>query len=102
MRNADAIYMSQIGKPGLYDEIWQAFAAILPVRTVGVIGDGRTYEYACTLRTVTSVDRMTADYYPFKHEFLGGTATRIINEIEGINRVTSDITSKPTRTTKWE
>ena len=74
----------------------------MPVRTVGVMGDGRTFDYACTLRAVTSVDGMTADYYPFTHEFLGETATRIINEVEGVNRVTYDITSKPPGTIEWE
>ena len=102
LRRADAVYIDQIRKHGLYDEIWQAFVAILPVRTVGVMGDGRTYDYACTLRAVTSVDGMTADYYPFTHEFLGETATRIINEVKGINRVTYDITSKPPGTIEWE
>ncbi len=102
LRKADAVYIDQIRKHGLYDEIWQAFVAILPVRTVGVMGDGRTYDYACALRAVNSVDGMTADYYPFTHEFLGETATRIINEIEGINRVTYDITSKPPGTIEWE
>ena len=102
LREADAIYIDQIRKHELYDEIWQAFVAILPVRTVGVMGDGRTYDYACTLRAVTSVDGMTADYYPFSHEFLAQTATRIINEVEGINRVTYDITSKPPGTIEWE
>ncbi|MEO9682455.1 MAG: glutamine-hydrolyzing GMP synthase [Tateyamaria sp.] len=102
LREADAIYIDQIRKHGLYDEIWQAFVAILPVRTVGVMGDGRTYDYACALRAVTSVDGMTADYYPFTHEFLGETATRIINEVPGINRVTYDITSKPPGTIEWE
>lgn len=102
LRKADAVYIDQIRKHGLYDEIWQAFVAILPVRTVGVMGDGRTYDYACALRAVTSVDGMTADYYPFTHEFLGETATRIINEVEGINRVTYDITSKPPGTIEWE
>ncbi len=102
LRRADAIYMDQIRRHGLYDEIWQAYVAILPVRTVGVMGDGRTYDYACTLRAVTSVDGMTADYYPFDHEFLGETATRIINEVQGINRVTYDITSKPPGTIEWE
>ena len=102
LRQADAVYIDQIRKHGLYDEIWQAFVAILPVRTVGVMGDGRTYDYACALRAVTSVDGMTADYYPFTHEFLGETATRIINEVEGINRVTYDITSKPPGTIEWE
>jgi GMP synthase (glutamine-hydrolysing) len=102
LRKADAVYIDQIRKHGLYDEIWQAFVAILPVRTVGVMGDGRTYDYACALRAVTSVDGMTADYYPFTHEFLGETATRIINEVKGINRVTYDITSKPPGTIEWE
>ncbi|ARO14765.1 guanine monophosphate synthase [Ketogulonicigenium robustum] len=102
LRNADAVYLDQIRKHGLYDEIWQAFVAILPVRTVGVMGDGRTYDYACALRAVTSVDGMTADYYPYTHEFLGETATRIINEVQGINRVTYDITSKPPGTIEWE
>ena len=102
LREADAVYIDQIRRHGLYDEIWQAFVAILPVRTVGVMGDGRTYDYACALRAVTSVDGMTADYYPFTHEFLGETATRIINEVPGINRVTYDITSKPPGTIEWE
>jgi GMP synthase (glutamine-hydrolysing) len=102
LRKADAVYIDQIRRHGLYDEIWQAFVAILPVRTVGVMGDGRTYDYACALRAVTSVDGMTADYYPFSHEFLGETATRIINEVSGINRVTYDITSKPPGTIEWE
>ena len=102
LRKADAVYIDQIRKHGLYDEIWQAFVAILPVRTVGVMGDGRTYDFACALRAVNSVDGMTADYYPFTHEFLGETATRIINEVQGINRVTYDITSKPPGTIEWE
>ena len=102
LRKADAVYIDQIRKHGLYDEIWQAFVAILPVRTVGVMGDGRTYDFACALRAVTSVDGMTADYYPFTHQFLGETATRIINEVKGINRVTYDITSKPPGTIEWE
>jgi GMP synthase (glutamine-hydrolysing) len=102
LRKADAVFIDQIRKHGLYDEIWQAFVAILPVRTVGVMGDGRTYDFACALRAVTSVDGMTADYYPFSHEFLGETATRIINEVAGINRVTYDITSKPPGTIEWE
>ena len=102
LRKADAVYIDQIRKHGLYDEIWQAFVAILPVRTVGVMGDGRTYDFACALRAVTSVDGMTADYYPFSHDFLGETATRIINEVPGINRVTYDITSKPPGTIEWE
>ncbi|WP_372614569.1 glutamine-hydrolyzing GMP synthase [Aquicoccus sp.] len=102
LRKADAVFIDQIRKHGLYDDIWQAFVAILPVRTVGVMGDGRTYDFACALRAVTSVDGMTADYYPFSHEFLGETATRIINEVQGINRVTYDITSKPPGTIEWE
>ena len=102
LRKADAVYIDQIRKHNLYDDIWQAFVAILPVRTVGVMGDGRTYDFACALRAVTSVDGITADYYPFSHEFLGETATRIINEVEGINRVTYDITSKPPGTIEWE
>jgi GMP synthase (glutamine-hydrolysing) len=102
LRQADAVYIDQIRKHGLYDDIWQAFVAILPVRTVGVMGDGRTYDFACALRAVTSVDGMTADYYPFSHDFLGETATRIINEVAGINRVTYDITSKPPGTIEWE
>jgi GMP synthase (glutamine-hydrolysing) len=102
LRKADAVYIDQIRKHGLYDSIWQAFVAILPVRTVGVMGDGRTYDYACALRAVTSVDGMTADYYPFSHDFLGETATRIINEVRGINRVTYDVTSKPPGTIEWE
>ncbi|MDO5631509.1 MAG: glutamine-hydrolyzing GMP synthase [Paracoccus sp. (in: a-proteobacteria)] len=102
LRKADAVFIDQIRKHGLYDDIWQAFVAILPVKTVGVMGDGRTYDYACALRAVTSVDGMTADYYPFSHDFLGETATRIINEVRGINRVTYDITSKPPGTIEWE
>ena len=102
LRDADHIFIDQIKKFGLYNEIWQAFAAILPVKTVGVMGDKRTYEFACTLRAVTSVDGMTADYYPFDHEFLKDTSTRIINEVSGVNRVTYDITSKPPGTIEWE
>ena len=102
LRRADAVYIDQIRKHGLYNDIWQAFVAILPVRTVGVMGDGRTYDYACALRAVTSVDGMTADYYPFSHDFLSETATRLINEVDGINRVTYDITSKPPGTIEWE
>jgi len=102
LRRADTIYLEEIRNAGLYDAIWQAFAVLLPVRTVGVMGDGRTYDYACALRAVTSVDGMTADYYPFDHGFLGRVATRIINEVRGINRVTYDITSKPPGTIEWE
>ncbi len=102
LREADAIYLDQIKKHNLYNDIWQAFAVILPVKTVGVMGDGRTYEHVLALRAVTSSDGMTADYYPFSHEFLGETATRIINEVQGVNRVVYDITSKPPGTIEWE
>jgi GMP synthase (glutamine-hydrolysing) len=102
LRKVDAVYLDEIRKAGLYDDIWQAFAVLLPVRTVGVMGDGRTYDQACALRAVTSTDGMTADYYPFPHDFLGRVATRIINEVRGINRVTYDITSKPPGTIEWE
>ena len=102
LRQADAVYLDEIRKAGLYDDIWQAFAVLLPVRTVGVMGDGRTYEHVCALRAVTSVDGMTADYYPFGHDFLGRTASRIINEVKGINRVVYDVTSKPPGTIEWE
>jgi GMP synthase (glutamine-hydrolysing) len=102
LREADAVYLDAIRKAGLYDEIWQAFAVLLPVRTVGVMGDGRTYDYACSLRAVTSTDGMTADFYPFEMDFLSRVATRIINEVRGINRVTYDITSKPPGTIEWE
>jgi len=102
LRKADVIYIEEIRAAGLYDAIWQAFAVLLPVRTVGVMGDGRTYDYACALRAVTSTDGMTADYFPFPHEFLSRVATRIINEVRGINRVTYDITSKPPGTIEWE
>ncbi len=102
LRQADAIYLDEIRKAGLYDKIWQAFAVLLPVRTVGVMGDARTYDHVCALRAVTSTDGMTADYYDFSHDFLGRTATRIINEVRGINRVVYDITSKPPGTIEWE
>jgi len=102
LRKVDTVYLDEIRKAGLYDEIWQAFAVLLPVRSVGVMGDGRTYDYVCALRAVTSTDGMTADYYPFDHEFLGKVSTRIINEVHGINRVTYDITSKPPGTIEWE
>jgi GMP synthase (glutamine-hydrolysing) len=102
LRQADAIYLDEIRKAGLYDEIWQAFAVLLPVQTVGVMGDGRTYEFVCALRAVTSVDGMTADFYPYDMAFLGKTATRIINEVRGINRVVYDVTSKPPGTIEWE
>jgi GMP synthase (glutamine-hydrolysing) len=102
LRKADAIYLDEIRKAGLYDEIWQAFAVLLPVRTVGVMGDARTYDHVCALRAVTSTDGMTADYFPFPHDILGRTATRIINEVKGINRVVYDVTSKPPGTIEWE
>ncbi len=102
LRKADRIYLEEIRNAGLYDAIWQAFAVLLPVKTVGVMGDGRTYDNVCALRAVTSTDGMTADYFPFPHEFLGRAATRIINEVRGINRVVYDITSKPPGTIEWE
>jgi GMP synthase (glutamine-hydrolysing) len=102
LRKADAIYLEEIRNAGLYDEIWQAFAVLLPVKTVGVMGDARTYDHVCALRAVTSIDGMTADFYPFDMTFLGRVATRIINEVKGINRVTYDITSKPPGTIEWE
>ena len=102
LQEADAIYLDEIRKAGLYDKIWQAFAVLLPVQTVGVMGDGRTYEFVLALRAVTSVDGMTADFYPYDMEFLGRTATRIINEVRGVNRVVYDVTSKPPGTIEWE
>jgi len=102
LRKADAIYLEEIERAGLYDAIWQAFAVLLPVRTVGVMGDARTYDQVCALRAVTSSDGMTADYFPFPHDFLGRVATRIINEVRGINRVVYDVTSKPPGTIEWE
>jgi GMP synthase (glutamine-hydrolysing) len=102
LRKADAIYLEEIRNAGLYDAIWQAFAVLLPVQTVGVMGDARTYDFVCALRAVTSTDGMTADYYHFDHEFLGRTANRIINEVRGINRVVYDVTSKPPGTIEWE
>jgi GMP synthase (glutamine-hydrolysing) len=102
LRKADAIYLEEIRAAGLYDAIWQAFAVLLPVKTVGVMGDARTYEYVCGLRAVTSTDGMTADVYPFDAAFLGRVATRIVNEVRGINRVVYDYTSKPPGTIEWE
>jgi GMP synthase (glutamine-hydrolysing) len=102
LRKADAVYLDEIRKAGLYDTIWQAFAVLLPVRTVGVMGDARTYDHVCALRAVTSTDGMTADYFPFPHDVLGRAATRIINEVKGINRVVYDVTSKPPGTIEWE
>ena len=102
LRKADAVYLDEIRKAGLYDAIWQAFAVLLPVRTVGVMGDFRTYDYVCALRAVTSTDGMTADVYPFDSAFLARVATRIVNEVKGINRVVYDYTSKPPGTIEWE
>jgi GMP synthase (glutamine-hydrolysing) len=102
LRKADAVYLDEIRKAGLYDKIWQAFAVLLPVQTVGVMGDGRTYDFVCALRAVTSIDGMTADFYPYDMAFLGRAATRIINEVKGINRVVYDVTSKPPGTIEWE
>ncbi|MBC7836786.1 glutamine-hydrolyzing GMP synthase [Acetobacteraceae bacterium] len=102
LRKADAIYLDEIRKAGLYDKIWQAFAVLLPVQSVGVMGDQRTYDNVLALRAVTSIDGMTADFYPFDMNFLGRAATRIINEVKGINRVVYDVTSKPPGTIEWE
>ncbi len=102
LRRADAIFLDEIRKAGLYNDIWQAFAVLLPVKSVGVMGDARSYDFVCALRAVTSTDGMTADYYPFPHDILGRAATRIINEVRGINRVVYDITSKPPGTIEWE
>ncbi len=102
LKKADAIYLEEIRGAGLYDAIWQAFCVLLPVRTVGVMGDSRSYDYACALRAVTSTDGMTADFYPFDMAFLARVANRIINECKGINRVTHDVTSKPPGTIEWE
>jgi len=102
LRKADSIYIEEIRKAGLYDSIWQAFAVLLPVQTVGVMGDARTYDNVLALRAVTSTDGMTADYFPFDHDFLGRVATRIINEVRGVNRVVYDVTSKPPGTIEWE
>jgi GMP synthase (glutamine-hydrolysing) len=102
LRKADAIYLEEIRNAGLYDAIWQAFAVLLPVRTVGVMGDYRTYDYVCALRAVTSLDGMTADTFHFDAEFLSRVATRIVNEVQGINRVVYDYTSKPPGTIEWE
>ncbi|HSZ75184.1 MAG TPA: glutamine-hydrolyzing GMP synthase [Rhizomicrobium sp.] len=102
LRKADTIYLDEIRKASLYNEIWQAFAVLLPVKTVGVMGDDRTYDHVCALRAVTSTDGMTADYYPFDHAFLARVSTRIVNEVRGINRVVYDVTSKPPGTIEWE
>jgi GMP synthase (glutamine-hydrolysing) len=102
LRRVDSIYLEEIRAAGLYDAIWQAFAVLLPVRSVGVMGDGRTYDEACALRAVTSTDGMTADVYPFDMGFLARVANRIVNEVRGVNRVTYDVTSKPPGTIEWE
>src|SRR5215468_1903690 len=102
LRRADEVFIEEIRRAGLYDDIWQAFAVILPVKTVGVMGDGRTYDYVVALRAVTSTDGMTADFYPFEMGFIGTVATRIINEVKGVNRVVYDVTSKPPGTIEWE
>ena len=102
LRHADAIYLEEIRAAGLYDDIWQAFAVLLPVRSVGVMGDFRTYEHVLSLRAVTSRDGMTADWYPFPHDVLGRMANRIINEVAGVNRVCYDVSSKPPATIEWE
>jgi len=102
LQKADAIYLEEIRAAGLYDKIWQAFAVLLPVKTVGVMGDARTYEDVCALRAVTSTDGMTADFFEFPWPVLAKTATRIINEVKGINRVVYDVTSKPPGTIEWE
>jgi len=102
LRKADAVFIEEIRRAGLYDEIWQAFAVLLPVRTVGVMGDFRTYDYVVGLRAVTSTDGMTADFYPFDMAFIGAVATRIVNEVKGVNRVVYDVTSKPPGTIEWE
>jgi len=102
LRRADAIYLDEIRNAGLYNEIWQAFAVLLPVRSVGVMGDYRTYENVVALRAVTSTDGMTADWYPFPHDVLGRISSRIINEVRGVNRVVYDVSSKPPATIEWE
>jgi len=102
LRRADDIFIEEIRRTGLYDDIWQAFAVLLPVRTVGVMGDYRTYDYVVGLRAVTSTDGMTADFYPFDMKFIGHVATRIVNEVKGVNRVVYDVTSKPPGTIEWE
>ena len=102
LQDADAIYLEEIRAAGLYDDIWQAFAVLLPVQSVGVMGDARTYENVFALRAVTSRDGMTADWFPFPHDVLGRISTRIINEVKGVNRVTYDVSSKPPATIEWE
>jgi GMP synthase (glutamine-hydrolysing) len=102
LRQVDAIYIEEIRAAGLYDTIWQAFAVLLPVKSVGVMGDGRTYDHVVALRAVTSLDGMTADWFPFPADVLGRMSNRIINEVRGVNRVTYDVSSKPPATIEWE
>jgi GMP synthase (glutamine-hydrolysing) len=102
LRKADLIVLEEIRTAGLYKEIWQAFAVLLPVRSVGVMGDERTYENACAVRAVTSVDGMTADWARIPYDVLARISSRIINEVRGINRVVYDISSKPPATIEWE
>jgi GMP synthase (glutamine-hydrolysing) len=102
LRTADAIYIEEIRDAGLYDDIWQAFSVLLPVRSVGVMGDERTYEHVLGLRAVTSTDGMTADWFPFPHDVLARISSRISNQVKGINRVVYDVSSKPPATIEWE
>jgi GMP synthase (glutamine-hydrolysing) len=102
LRQVDAIYIEEIRAAGLYDRIWQAFAVLLPVRSVGVMGDFRTYDHVVALRAVTSRDGMTADWFPFPHDVLSRISSRVINEVRGVNRVTYDVSSKPPATIEWE
>jgi GMP synthase (glutamine-hydrolysing) len=102
LRLADSIYLEEIRKANLYDEIWQAFAVLLPVRSVGVMGDERTYDNVVALRAVTSTDGMTADWYPFPHDVMARISDRIIREVDGVNRVVYDVSSKPPATIEWE